>query len=79
MAIITFNFQYDANGNIIYGPQPLGLFLISGLTGPEILGFPNIPMSNGFQFAVNSDGSLTPITSVTVLAEAQQLDQGGTG
>jgi hypothetical protein len=61
MKTITFNFQYDTDGNIIYGPQPDGLFLISGEHGPELRGYPNIPVVNGLQFTVNDDGSYTPL------------------
>jgi hypothetical protein len=57
---VTFTIPYDANGNVIYGQQSGGYFLVSGQSGLEMFGYPGQLMHDGLQLTYNDDGSITP-------------------
>jgi hypothetical protein len=58
MTTVTFNHQYNADGSIVYGLRSDGIFVVSGASGPELLGKPGILLLNGTTLYYHDDGSI---------------------
>lgn len=53
---------YDTQGEIKYGYQPNGFYVISGQNGPEAKGWPGIVLKPGLKVLRSKEGRIRPVT-----------------